>query len=461
MKIFLNNTLTKNKEVFKPLEPGSVKMYNCGPTVYGPQHIGNLSMFVFTDILRRTLEYSGLTVKQVINFTDFGHLSGDNEGDADRGEDRMTKGLKREGLALTLENMRVLAEKYAQIFLNDLGSLNIQKKNVVFPYASDYIPDQIKMIEVLVAKEMAYLGEKGVYFDTSKFPDYGKLGDINLSGLEEGARVEKSEKRNLTDFILWKKDPKTGWESPWGLGFPGWHIECSAMILKILGEQIDIHTGGIEHIPIHHNNEIAQSESATGKKPFSQFWLHRAHLKVDDSKISKSEGTAIYLEDFKTHFIHPLSFRYWLLTSHYKTPANFTWEGVLGAQNAYEKIVSNFEELPAKNVSDAEIIEKFEKALSDDLNTPIAIALLQEAKSKHVINQMDRILGLDIKRLATEMTKKIPEEILELQSERDEARQKKDWQKSDRLREEIEKEGFVLEDKNTKSVIRKKLFSLV
>jgi cysteinyl-tRNA synthetase len=300
-----------------------------------------------------------------------------------------------------------------------------------------------------------------VYFDTSKFKDYGKLGDINLAGLAEGARVEKSEKRNLTDFILWKKDPKTGWESPWGLGFPGWHIECSAMILKILGEQIDIHTGGIEHIPIHHNNEIAQSEATTGKKPFAKFWLHRAHLKVDDSKISKSEGTAIYLNDFKPHLVHPLSFRYWLLTSHYKTPANFTWEGVLGAQNAFEKIISSYNELPTKDNSDPEMIEKFEQAVTDDLNTPIAIALLQNAKSKNVINQMDKILGLDIKRLATEITNKVPEEILELQKERDEARQDKDWQKSDRLREEIEKEGYVLEDQGNKSAIRRRLFSLI
>lgn len=461
MKISLQNTLSNQKEVFSPLTPNTVKMYNCGPTVYGPQHIGNLSMYVFTNVLRKTLEYAGFEVKQVINFTDFGHLSGDNEGDADQGEDRMTKGLKREGMALTLENMRQLAEKYAKLFISDLDNLNINTNEITFPYASDYIPDQIKMIETLVEKEFAYVGEKGVYFDTSKFPDYGKLGNINLAGLTEGARVEKSEKRNPTDFVLWKKDEKIGWSSPWGLGFPGWHIECSAMIVKILGEQIDIHTGGIEHIPVHHNNEIAQSESATGKKPFAKFWLHRAHLKIDDQKIAKSTGTVIYLSDFKSHLIHPLSFRYWLLTSHYKTPANFTWESVQGAQNAFEKIISGYPGLPTDHESDESLIAKFETAISDDLNTPITIALLQEAKSKKAIDTMDRVFGLGLKNLAEKMFGLIPEEIKELQNERNLARTEKDWEKSDRLREEIEKEGYILEDKDGQSLIRRKLSSLI
>ncbi len=461
MNILFHNTLTNQKEKFEPIKPGSVKMYNCGPTVYGEQHIGNFSMFVFTDILRRTLEYGGLKVKQVINFTDFGHLSGDNEGDADQGEDRMTKGLKREGMALTIPNMRILAEKYAKNFLAGLTILNIKTENTEFPYASDYIPDQIKMIGTLLQKEMAYEGERGVYFDTSKFADYGKLGNINLKGLAEGARVEKSEKRHLTDFILWKKDGRIGWPSPWGLGFPGWHIECSAMIIKLLGEQIDIHTGGIEHIPVHHNNEIAQSEAATGKKPFSKFWLHRAHLKIDGAKISKSAGNAIYLDDFKTHSIHPLSFRYWLLTSSYRIPANFTWEAVSGAQNAFEKIVRTYSEMPKSDKTDKNIIERFEEAIFDDLNTPVAIALLQEAQSKSVIDQMDKVLGLNIAKLAKEITTNIPEEILDLKAERDSARAEKNWQKSDELRREIEKEGYILEDKENESAIIKKLSSLV
>ncbi len=460
--IYFHNTLTGKKEKFEPpIESGKVRMYNCGPTVYGPQHIGNFSMFVFTDVLRRTFEYDNYKVNQVINITDFGHLSGDNEGTPDEGEDRMSKGLKREGMALTLENMRKLAEKYANLFFEHLSLLNIEKKGIKFPYASDYIKDQIELIKKLEEKGFAYVGKEGVYFDTDKFPDYGKLGNINLAGLREGVRVEKNEKKNPTDFILWKSDKNIGWQSPWGLGFPGWHIECSAMIIKLLGEQIDVHTGGIEHIPVHHNNEIAQSEAATGKSPFSRFWLHRSHLKIDDSKISKSEGTVVYLEDLQKRKIHPLSFRYWLLTSHYRTPANFTWEAVLGAQSAFEKILSGYAEMPEIDPFDEEIAVKFEKAISDDLNTPQVVALLQGAKSKNIIDIMDKVLGLNIKNLSEEMVSNIPDEILEMKEERDAARNKKDWQKSDDLRKEIEKDGYILEDKDNQSTIRKTLASLI
>lgn len=460
MEIKLYNTLTNKKDLFEPINDNSVLMYHCGPTVYDKQHIGNLSMFIFTDILRRSLEYAGFNVKQVINITDFGHLSGDNEGNADSGEDKMTKGLKREKMPLTLPNMRRLAEKYASIFFEDIKKLNIKTENTKFPYASDYIEDQIKLLQVLEEKGYTYKGESGVYFDTAKFPDYGKLGNINLKGLKEGKRVEKSEKKNPTDFILWKSDKNLGWQSPWGLGFPGWHIECSAMIIKLLGEQIDIHTGGIEHIPVHHNNEIAQSESATSKKPFARFWLHRAHLKADDTKIAKSSGTAIYLEDFKPHKIHPLSFRYWLLTSHYKTGANFTWEGVSAAQIAFEKAVVSYVNLPDSHSTDASIIAKFEEAISDDLNTPIAIALLQDAPSKFTVDKMDEILGLDIKNISKKINQ-IAEEILDLKKERDLAREKKDWEKSDKIREEIEREGYVLEDQNGTTIIRKSLSSII
>ena len=461
MDIFFHNTLSGQKEKFEPIKVGSVLMYHCGPTLYDRQHIGNLSMFIFTDILRKTLEYNSLEVRQVINFTDFGHLSGDNEGDADRGEDRMSKGLKREGMELSLTSMRKLAEKYAKYFLDDLKILNIKTENTLFPYASDYIAEQIKMIETLLEKEYAYVGKDGVYYDTSKFPDYGKLGNINLEGLKEGARVaESDDKRNPTDFLLWKFDTALGWQSPWGLGFPGWHIECSAMIIKLLGEQIDIHTGGIEHIAIHHNNEIAQAEVATGKKPFSKFWLHRAHLKIDDAKISKSVGNVVYLDDLAKRNIHPMSLRYLLLSSHYQTPANFSWEGVLGAQNALEKILTNYLNLADTNENDQEILEKFEKAISDNLNTSTAIAILHEAKSKSVIEKMDQILGLDIKNLSAKIMK-IPEEILDMQKERGAARVAKDWATSDRLRTEIESQGYTLEDKEGISTIKKTLVSLI
>ncbi len=460
MEIKLYNTLTSKKEVFEPLEPGTVKMYNCGPTVYSRQHIGNLSMFVFTDILRRTLKTAGYRVDQVINITDFGHLSGDNQGDADQGEDKMTRGLREEGLEPTLPNMRKLAEKFAGLFFEDLKKLNIETDGVRFPYASDYIDDQIELIKKLFDKGLAYETEDGLYFDTSKFPDYGKLGNINLKGLEEGARISSKAKRGPTDFILWKSDQKTGWQSPWGMGFPGWHIECSAMIIKLLGEQIDIHTGGIEHIPVHHNNEIAQSESATGKKPFSRFWLHRAHLKTEGAKISKSEGRVFYLDDLSKRGLHPLSFRYLLLTSHYKTPANFTYEAVKASQIALEKLVASMDNLPDSDQSDEMVLKKFEEHIFDDLNTPLALALLQETKSKRALRKMDEVLGFNIDNLYEQLYESIPDDISELKRERDQARINKDWARSDSLREQIEKQGYLVEDRPYETYVRR-TFSLL
>ena len=371
--LYFFNTLSGGKERFEAIPHArEVRMYNCGPTVYGRQHIGNLSMFVFTDVLRRTLEYNDFKVKQVINFTDFGHLT----SDADVGEDKMTTGLEREGLALTLENMRTLGEKYANLFLEDIRKLNIEVDRVTFPRASDFIPTQIAMIKALEEKGYAYVGTHGVYFDTSRFPDYGKLGNINLAGLREGARVDKDkEKRNPTDFILWKSNKKMGWDSPWGLGFPGWHIECSAMIRATLGTQIDIHTGGIEHIPVHHNNEIAQSESATGKKPLARFWMHRAHLQLEGAKIAKSEGTVIYLPDILERGFHPLAFRYLLLSSHYRTGANFTWEALGAAQVAFGKLVAlRLSQKVEPGVVSQKWRSEFTGRINDDLDTPGALA---------------------------------------------------------------------------------------
>ncbi len=374
MVLKLHNTLSGQVEEFTPLEPGKVGMYHCGPTVYGIQHIGNLSMFVFTDILRRALEYTGYDVKQVINFTDFGHLV----TDGDEGEDKMTKGLKREGLEPTLGNMLTMGKKYAQVFLEDISKLNVKTKGTQFPYASDYVSDQIELIIKLEEKGFAYPADDGIYFDTSKFPEYGKLGSINLRSMdEEFARVKSiKNKRNHIDFALWKFNKEVGWESKWGKGFPGWHIECSAMIIKLLGEQIDIHTGGIEHIPVHHNNEIAQSEAATGKSPFSKFWLHRAHLQIDGGKIAKSEGNVVYLSEIIDRGFNPLAFRYLLLLSHYRTPTNFSWEALEAAQNAYNKITKLVASLPDGGKVDEGYKKKFIEKIENDLNTPQALALL-------------------------------------------------------------------------------------
>ncbi len=458
--IRLQNTLTGEKKEFKPLKEGEVSMYNCGPTVYGEQHIGNLSMFVFTDILRRTMEYNGLAVHQVINFTDIGHLSGDNDGDADTGEDRMTKGLKREGMDLTLENMKVLGKKYADIFLADLSELNINIDNTQFPFASDFVQEQIELVKRLEEKGFTYTGKDGVYFDTAKFPEYGKLGNIDLAGLKEGARVHTSDdKKNITDFLVWKFDEKFGWETSWGKGFPGWHIECSAMIFKLLGEQIDVHTGGIEHIPVHHNNEIAQSEAASGKKPFSRFWLHRSHVRIEDEKIAKSTGHVLYLSDLIKKGYDPLAYRYLLLTASYRTATNFTWEALEGAQTALKKLRKILQQdgnrIRAEKFDDnaLEYEQKFKSYINDDLDTPKALALIWEMtkdtqvpnlQMRQLLSNFDSVLGLKLDQ--TEEITEIPENIRDLIQKRDKARAEKDFAKSDEIRKEIEALGFEVMD---------------
>ena len=466
--LYFYNTLGLKKQLFTlPPQATHVRMYNCGPTVYGRQHIGNLSMFVFTDVLRRTLEYNDFKIKQVINFTDFGHLS----SDADEGEDKMTKGLKREGLALTLDNMRALGEKYANLFLEDIRALNVKVDDITFPRASGYISAQIAMIQTLEEKGYAYRTTHGVYFDTAKFPGYGKLGNINIEGQRSGARVATdSEKRSPPDFLLWKSDDKVGWDSPWGKGFPGWHIECSAMIRATLGQQIDIHTGGIEHIPVHHNNEIAQSESATGKKPFSRFWLHRAHLQFEGGKMAKSEGNVVYLSDVLERGFHPLAMRYLFLTAHYRTRANFSWEALEAAQKAYAKLVAL--RLSLKDVVSGATSgawrKEFVKAINDDLDTPGALAILWNmTKSKKLSPEIllatlldfDKVLGLGLaepddaaKKLAQGDLREevegtsLPEQVRTMLDEREAARQKKDWTRADELRLLIEGEGYGVKD---------------
>lgn len=481
LPIFLHNTLGNEKQSFTlPTRVHTVRMYNCGPTVYGPQHIGNLSMFVFTDVLRRMFEYNNFPVKQVINFTDFGHLSGDNEGNADAGEDRMSKGLKREGMKPTLENMKILAKRYADLFLQNLNELNINTQKITFPYASEFIPAQIAMIRSLEDKGYAYKTKDGVYFDTSMFKDYGKLGDIDLAGLKEGARIGVSaEKRSPTDFLLWKSDKKIGWESPWGLGFPGWHIECSAMIRATLGEQIDIHTGGIEHIPIHHNNEIAQSEAATGKRPLSRFWLHRAHIQIDGGKIAKSKGKAIYLADVVEKGFHPIALRYLFLGAHYRTSMNFTWDSLTAAQNAYARLVATRLSLTTEPGEIAESYRaRFNERINDDLDTAGAIAVLWEMLKDDTLSDasrlttlldFDRVLGLNLAipdsqalTLAKAESKdylkpeEYSEQITDILKRRDEARAEKKWTTADALRDELDVLGLGVEDAQSGAKVYRK-----
>jgi cysteinyl-tRNA synthetase len=399
MTLKLHNTLSGKLEEFESLEAGVVKMYHCGPTVYGPQHIGNLSMFVFTDILRRTFEYSDLSVRQVINFTDFGHLV----SDGDEGEDKMTKGLKREGLELNLENMLKMGKTYSEAFLADIKKLNVKTEGTRFPYASEYVPEQIEMVKILGEKGFTYETSDGIYFDTSKYAEYGKLG--GLSGGENQNRVmENTEKKNPKDFALWKFN-EMGWNSDWGKGFPGWHIECSAMIKALLGDEIDVHTGGIEHIPVHHNNEIAQSENSNGK-PLARFWLHRSHLQVAGEKIAKSEGNTIYLAEIVEKGFSPLAFRYFLLNSTYRTATSFTWEGLEAANNAFEKLKRFVGPMSVMGEVDLAYKAQFAEKLGNDLNTPQALAVLWTlVKDKEVtpenklatILDFDKVLGLGLK----------------------------------------------------------------
>ena len=466
--LYLYNTLGKEKQEFAlPRYTRVVRLYSCGPTVYDIQHIGNLSAYVFADILRRTLEYNGFSVKQVTNITDVGHLT----SDADEGEDKMSRGLEREGLEPTIENMQKLGERYTKLFIDDLRKLNIDTDRITFPRASHYIAAEIAMVKTLEEKGYAYKAGDGIYFDTSRISDYGVLGGINPSELKE-ARIEtKAKKHKSTDFALWKlaSDGSTiGWDSPWGVGFPGWHIECSAMINATLGKQIDIHTGGIEHIPIHHNNEIAQSEVATGKKPLSRFWMHRAHIGLEGEKIAKREGNVIYLSEIVRRGFHPLALRYLFLGAHYRTPANFTWEALGAAQISFLKlrcfVDTELQTGSAPSSWKGEIHAHF----NDDLDTPGALAAVWDmlkdkdvtrADAKSALLEADKVFGLgfsatDANAVALYATlfgvkvsaADIPARVHTLLTAREIARKEKRWPEADRIRTDIEKLGYSIED---------------
>lgn len=460
-----HNTLSGTKEEFHPLNH-TVRMYNCGPTPYDEQHIGNMVPALLGNLLRRSLEAWGYPVNQVTNITDFGHLSGDNEGNADIGEDRMSRGLKREGWDFTMENMRKLAEKYTEIFLHDIASLGVPVNKIKFPRASDYIKEEIALVRALEEKGYAYVISDGVYFDTKKFAGYGKLGGLNDQGPAE-ARIEgNSEKKNPRDFALWKfaeGEKKLGWESPWGKGFPGWHIECTAMIFALLGKQIDIHTGGIEHIPVHHNNEIAQAEAVTGKQ-YVRYWLHNAHITIEGKKISKSLGNTVYLHNIVDKGLDPLALRYWFLTGHYRTPMNFTWDALEGAQAALTRLTRTYLEMKEGKADEA-FLQKFYACIGNDLGTAQALALIWENLStlnKATLRQADRILGLGLadakpaQKLKVLKQEDLPPEVKELVEERAEARSTRDFSKSDHLRARLEELGFTVTDSADGQKITKK-----
>jgi cysteinyl-tRNA synthetase len=399
--IHLFNTESRQLEVFEPLAKNEVKVYSCGPTVYDYAHIGNLRAYVFADTLKRVLSYNGYTVNHTINLTDFGHLT----DDADAGDDKMMKGMRREGMDISLASMRLLSDRYIKAFENDLEELNI-----IFPTqfsrASDYVAEQIVLIKTLEEKGYIYKTSDGLYFDISKFPTYGRLGNIDLEGLRSGARVEvNSEKRHPADFVVWKNGD-LGWESHWDKGFPGWHIECSAMAFATLGKQIDIHTGGVDNIPTHHNGEIAQCESVTGKQ-FSKYWMHGEHLQIDNQKIAKSEGNGITLATLIEKGFSGADYRYLLLTSHYRSKVNFNYDALTGSRQALSRLkkLMFVEWENEKGILNPQYQQKFLEAVNNDLNTAQAVAVMWEmvkdtlvsnGDKKMTILEFEHILGLGL-----------------------------------------------------------------
>lgn len=454
LKLF--NTLTKKKEEFKPLKNKTVGLYTCGPTVYDYDHIGHAWNYVNSDILRRVLEYDGYKVKHVMNITDVGHLT----SDADEGEDKMEKSAKEKG-----QTAKEIAEYYTKIYLENRHKLNLLEPKVICK-ATDHIKEMIKLVEKLLDQGFAYETSDGIYFDTSKFKDYGKLSGNTLDQLKEGARIEKNpEKKNPTDFALWKFSPKgekrqMEWQAFKRNGFPGWHIECSAMSMKYLGNTLDVHTGGEDNIFPHHECEIAQSEVATGKK-FVNFWFHTRFLQVDGKKMSKSLKNFYTLEDLEKKGFSALDLRYLYLTAHYRSKLNFTWESLAGAKASRLKLVNQLADLGKPTKANKEFVDKFKGLINDDLAMPQALALVWEVlKSKlkdgekvATILEFDKVFGLELNKVEKV---KVPKEVLKLAKEREAARENKDWAKADKLRKEIEKTGYLVEDTAEGSKIVKK-----
>lgn len=467
MPLRLYNTLTRKKEIFKPIEKGKVKMYGCGPTVYWFQHIGNMRRYVFEDILKRTLLANSYKVKHVINITDVGHLT----SDADEGEDKMMKAIKREGLPLTEKSLLKISKKYEDVFFNDFKKLNIIDPDV-WPKATEHVKEMIKIVKDLEKKGYAYETSTAVYFDASKYKNYSKLGKLNLEEQHGGKRVKlDKEKKNPYDFALWFKAVGKNanhimqWDSPWGKGFPGWHIECSAMSMKYLGESFDIHTGGEEHVPVHHTNEIAQSESATGKK-WVNYWLHVRWLLVKGEKMSKSKGHLFLISDLEKKEYFPLDFRYLCLLTHYRKPLNFTFKNLDSAKNSLERLKNILTELKKSNEKinskNLELAKKqFIIFLNDDLNTPRAVSYLWEILRDNRLNdstkyalaiEFDKVFGLDLGKVEKII---VPKKVKDLILERNIARKQKDFVTADKYREKIKKLGYKVDDTDEGSVIKR------
>jgi cysteinyl-tRNA synthetase len=445
---------------FVPLASGGpVGVYTCGPTVYDYQHIGNFRTFLFEDLLKRVLRWNGYRVRHVMNITDVGHLT----SDADTGEDKMEKGSRRTGMTAW-----EIAQLYTDAFLADMKALRIEDPDVLCR-ATDHIREQIEFIADIERKGFAYVTTDGVYFDTSKQPGYGRLARLDKEGLAAGHRVEQGEKRHPTDFALWKFSPpgerrQMEWESPWGKGFPGWHIECSAMAQKYLGDWFDIHCGGEDHIPVHHTNEIAQTEARVGTR-LANFWMHGYFLLSNDAKMAKSAGEFLRIASLAERGYDPIAFRYLCLTGHYRSQLNFTWEALDAAQTGLDRMRVGFHALPADAAAQADpaLVERFTDMLNDDLNLPRALAVAWEvlrgdvpaAVKRATLAKFDEVLGLG---LATWQPRavEVPADIEALANARADARRARDWAEADRLRRALADAGWEVEDRADGHVLKRR-----
>ena len=465
--IYLYNTLSRKKEIFEPSQNNTVRMYSCGPTVYSYAHIGNLRAYIFMDTLRRVLKYNGYKINGVMNITDVGHLT----SDGDTGEDKMEKASKKEN-----KSPYEIAEYYTDWFLKDAKKLNIEMPERLSK-ATDHIQDMIDFVQGLIKNDMAYEVDGNVYFDVQKLKSYGRLSGINLEDLKAGARIAINEqKRSPYDFALWIKAPENHimkWQSPWGVGYPGWHIECSTMSRKYLGDTFDIHTGGVDHIPVHHENELAQTEGYSGKLQ-ARFWMHVEFLQVDGGKMSKSLGNCYRIEELEEKGYSALDYRYFCLNGHYRKKLNFTFEALDASKVARARLNALLlSHKNAESIADAQKLaeykQEFEKAINDDLNIPYALGVLwtmlkEMPASKDVYAlalEMDKIFGLSFDCVKEEVLEKsaeddIPQEVKELAEKRAEAKKQRDFALADSIRNQIDALGYIIIDGRQGFEIEKK-----
>lgn len=460
MKIYFYNTLTRNKEEFKPINENEIKMYSCGPTVYYFAHIGNLRAYLFMDTLRRTLKYNGYKLKHVMNITDVGHLV----SDSDEGEDKMIKAAQREN-----KNPFEIAEFYTNTFLTDIDRLNIDRPEIIAK-ATEHISDMENYVKKIIENGYTYETDDTVYFDTSKLEKYGVLSNIKIDEQKAGARVEfDNSKKNVTDFAIWIKAPENHimkWDSFFGKAYPGWHLECSAMGHKYLGENFDIHTGGIDHIPIHHENEIAQAKGFCGKIP-ANYWMHVDFLQVNGGKMSKSLNNLYTLKDLEEKGYEPLVYRMFNFTSTYRAQINFTFEAMDSAKVALKRLRDGYLKHKEGNekVSSEEIEnykQKFLQAINDDLNMPVAMSIVWDViknpkksiELKDLLLDFDRVLGFDLENYEKEENI-LPAEVQELVQKRNEARTNKNWQESDKIRDILTEMGYTVKDSKEGTIVEK------